>query len=191
MVCTLTLVSHVLFAAAHVNEIEEQFVVKSFCKSFKYSGIVDNARLAQCIAQARDVGVYSSDDLWRRQVRKLSGDKLVDGSPNEIGCLLATFLSLLNEIVVEDHSISVKQDDNERVSVLWIISMQRECNCIEVVPLRTELFSADPATESLAAVVHDYNVSRVRDQAELVQGASRSRQVDKAYPAQLVISLIF
>src|SRR5271170_831599 len=58
-------------------------------------------------------------------------------------------------------------------------------HCVKAVPLRTELFSAVPATGSLAAVVHDYNVSRVRDQAELVQGASRSRLVDKAYPAHL------
>ena len=42
---TLTLISHIFLAAADIDEVEEQFVVKPFCKSFKCRGRVDNAGL--------------------------------------------------------------------------------------------------------------------------------------------------
>jgi hypothetical protein len=114
----LTIISHVLFAAANIDEVEEQFVVKSFCKSFKGAGTIDDAGLVQSVTQAFDVGVYTSDDLWRGQMWELSSNELVDGGPNQVGGLLASFLSFLDEILVKDHSISVKQDDDEGVPVL-------------------------------------------------------------------------
>jgi hypothetical protein len=114
----LTIISHILFAAANIDEVEEQFVVKPFCKSFKGARVVDDANLAQRFAQTFDIGVYPCDDLWGGQMWELSSDELVDGGPNEVGGLLAAFLSFLNEVVVKDHSISVKQDNDEGVPVL-------------------------------------------------------------------------
>jgi hypothetical protein len=64
-----------------------------------------------------------------------------------------------------------------------MISTLREWLGEGFAPSRIELFSAGLATDSLAAVVHDYNVSHGRDPGELVQGVSRWRQVGKACPA--------
>ena len=60
---TLTFVSHILFATANIDEVEEQFIVKAFCKVFKDTWAVDNARTVQSLAQAFDVGIYSGDNF--------------------------------------------------------------------------------------------------------------------------------